>query len=280
MSMNILYCEGVLGGPDVIVLRKILTGISNVNPVGSKYGFGQKILLSREFYSGSIVAGIRDRDFDDDTTLPIGEPREWCVENNTVCLGWYWERKEIENYLIDPVVVQHALGAKAPEEQAYRAALNESAETIADYTAARIALSISRVRFIPLENAWGASGSRQHMFPGDNERQEHYCRQAIRSIVGHHTQKHVIQAQDVLMHFDSILPTCRPGGVRFQNVLTFFAGKDLLYGMESYLTHIGMGSPMVFRERVIRGIEQSADDVWTWLPEWHQLRELAMGNPW
>ena len=73
-----------------------------------------------------------------------------------------------------------------------------------------------------------------------------------------------------------MLPSCKTGGSRFQNqnFLTFFAGKDLLYGMRQELSRFGFESPVIFRDTILKGIEETADDVWSWLPEWDCLREL------
>jgi hypothetical protein len=30
----------------------------------------------------------------------------------------------------------------------------------------------------------------------------------------------------------------------------------------------------VFRDSILKGIEETVEDVWTWLPEWNSLREL------
>jgi hypothetical protein len=81
---------------------------------------------------------------------------------------------------------------------------------------------------------------------------------------------------NVLSQLNRLLPACCLGGIRFQNqnFLTFFAGTDLLYGMRNALRIFGFDSPVVFRERILKGIEESDEEVWTWLPEWQQLREL------
>ncbi|MEN8218969.1 MAG: hypothetical protein ABFS56_21875 [Pseudomonadota bacterium] len=64
-----------------------------------------------------------------------------------------------------------------------------------------------------------------------------------------------------------------------KHYLTFFAGKDLLYMMRSELKKLGFkDSPQpacyVFREHILRGIQSSPKEVWTWLPEWQRLRKL------
>jgi hypothetical protein len=54
--------------------------------------------------------------------------------------------------------------------------------------------------------------------------------------------------------FENLLPLYRPGGSRFQNSLTFFAGKDLLYVMKNDLQEFGFNSkdPITeFLERVV-----------------------------
>jgi hypothetical protein len=78
----------------------------------------------------------------------------------------------------------------------------------------------------------------------------------------------------------SVNPVCRPGGVRFnnQNYLTFFAGKDLLCGMQEALRDFGLGKPSDFRERIIVGISNSPENVWEWLPEWAELQQLICNS--
>ncbi|MBI4769669.1 MAG: hypothetical protein HY784_04470 [Chloroflexi bacterium] len=273
MPVSLLLCEGADKSPDIRALAAVLSGACVVDSSGSKYGLGQRILLARQFRTGTI-AGLRDRDFDDEDEQITHAPREWRVESGRVWLGWYWERHAIENYLVDPVVVARALGPQAPPEADYRAALQASAISIADYTAARLALSRSRPRFAPIPNAWGPErGPDRHPFPLD--RDEARCRAAIREIVSQHQVTQSVQDTGVLRRFETFLPTCRPGGVRFQNNLTHFSGKDLLFGMEATLAQMGFPTPGDFRERILKGIENSLQNAWTWLPEWNRLRDLV-----
>lgn len=275
MSVNILYCEGGRQSFDIRVLSKILEDACTLETMGSKYGFENRVILVRKLQSKSVIAGLKDRDFDDDNSPPQLRPREWFFRDNQdrVQIGWSWERKEIENYLIDPEVVRKSLGKKAPPLDEYCEALKKSAEAIADYTAARIALSLSRVQLLPLNNNWG---EKRWGFIFPESLTEADCRQQICQIVKDYEQSQTIQEAIVLNKFDEFLSTCRPGGVRFenQNYLTFFAGKDLLGGMQAALNDFGLGTPSDFRERIIVGINKSPEDVWTWLPEWGKLREL------
>jgi hypothetical protein len=245
-----------------------------IKPGGSKYGFGQGIRFARMTGGtgpGAVIAGLRDRDFDADDTPPTDHPRPWWVDSNSLWLGWYWERTEIENYLVDPAVVRRALGIRAPDVRSYEAALQESAESIAAYTAARTALSLARVRFRPLQNAWGKErGASDHRFP--DQRAETDCRAAICDILASHEATQIVSVEDVLERFAALLPVCRRGGSRLAHFLTFFSGKDLLLGMQDRLVQLGLGAPGQFRERILKGIEHAQDDVWNWLPEWQQLR--------
>ena len=45
--------------------------------------------------------------------------------------------------------------------------------------------------------------------------------------------------------------------------------------MKTALADFSLGEPSAFRERVVKGIENSTENVWTWLPEWNQLRQMA-----
>jgi hypothetical protein len=156
MPVNTLYCEGDIQSIDVQVLLKIVPDGCVVKPIGSKHGFRQRILGARDIQANMIIAGIKDRELDDDNSKPMNTPHEWyaTVKNQQVPLGWYWERKEIENYMIDPEVVKFVLGNKAPPIDKYKTALDKSARKIASYTAARIALSCVSYPNQPF-NCWG-----------------------------------------------------------------------------------------------------------------------------
>ena len=140
------FCEGNDKSPDQRMLAILLSGICQVRGVGGKYEFSQRIRFARE--NKLEVFGIRDRDFNfEDTTYITSSPRKWQGKDNdkTILLGWYWERTEIENYLIDPHVVEKALSSKVTLSiQDYQSALAASAESLTYYTAARLALSRSR----------------------------------------------------------------------------------------------------------------------------------------
>jgi hypothetical protein len=202
VPVNILYCEGGKNSPDIRVVRALLPRSCTGRFAGSKYNLDQKIIFAKNenFLPGSVIAGIKDRDFDNDESPPRETPREWLINSN--------------NQMV-------SIG--------------------------------------------------QHPFP--DQFTESDCRVAIRAIVEQYKQAQIVKESDVLSKFDELLPTCRRGGFRFQNYLTFFAGKDLLCGMQTALAQFNLGSPFEFRERVIKGIENSLEEVGMWLPEWQRFRE-------
>ncbi|MDF5721474.1 MAG: hypothetical protein PUP91_13540 [Rhizonema sp. PD37] len=44
--------------------------------------------------------------------------------------------------------------------------------------------------------------------------------------------------------------------------------------MREELSRFGFESPVIFRDSILKGIEETADDVSSWLPEWNSLHEL------
>lgn len=157
MSLRLLYCEGKSKSLDLEILSALLSGITiDIQPVGSQHILKDRIIGARDAQPNWSIAGIKDRDFDDDNSPPTNNPRNWKDKNTGKNLGWTWERKEIENYLIDPKVVKPALGSKAPPPDEYEQGLKASAEKMSYYTAARITLSFYlQNRPSPPQNYWG-----------------------------------------------------------------------------------------------------------------------------
>lgn len=184
MPIKMLYCEGrdddkddAKKSLDVKVISPIVEPYCFTKSIGSKHGFYQRILGARDAQKNVIIAGIKDRDFDEEVEKPTNEPHQWYAfdeKNNKVQIGWYWDRKEIENYLIDPEVVQRALGSKAPPMTDYKAALQSEASKIANYTAARIALSCVSYPTLPV-NYWGEERELGYFFPKDKGLKEADC---------------------------------------------------------------------------------------------------------
>ncbi|RLC07574.1 MAG: hypothetical protein DRI57_25715 [Deltaproteobacteria bacterium] len=282
MSVSRLYCEGVSNGPDAAVLRGILSGFHiRINPVGTKHGLVRRVLGAKDI--SKSVACLRDRDFDFDDDLSLSNsPSTWSVKENDkeTQLGWYWERKEIENYLIDPEVVKRVFGFTGQQLRKYNETLKKSAKLIAHYTAARITLSHSHRRILPLDNFWGEEkDDGYHHFPKEKGLKKQDCYSIALKNVQTYNECLNVPKESIKEKFEPLCQECNPGGERFENFLTFFSGKDLLYGMRDSLKKImslPASKPLVklFLNRILEGIEETDEDVWTWIPEWEQLRKL------
>lgn len=270
MPVSLLLCEGVANSPDVRVLAKLLGGLCEVRPLGGKYGMGDRIKARREILGESAVFGILDGDFISQWEKPTNKPRRWQTSDGSCHFGWRWERKEIENYLIDPLVVEKALASKSLNMEEYRQALGEARDSIALYQAARTALSANRLRFEPLRSSWGSSKGNKidHL-------DESTCREGIEKIVLEHRQNQIVEVDTVLQAFEIYKGECQEGGVRFLNYFHAFAGKDLLAAMDVWLRKQGWNGARAFREAILKGIRRTEDDIANWLPEWDELRQIV-----
>ncbi len=272
MPVAQLLCEGGNNSPDVRVLSKLLSGICEVKPLGGKYGMGAKVLARRDALGQNSVYGILDGDFVADWIAPSNHPKEWKTCDETLPFGWRWERKEIENYLIDPIVVEKALGETMPDIHQYRAGLELAKESITIYQAARTALSAHRIRLKPLPSAFGPErGREKHPFPDTLDKVS--CTQGIQTIIEQHQESQLVSLEEVNNSFEILLPECANGGIRNQHYLHAFAGKDLFWSMNQWFIDNGFNGAWVFREKVLSGIQKTTEDISTWLPEWGKLRE-------
>jgi hypothetical protein len=276
MPVNLLLCEGDANSPDARVLPKLLAGRCAILPIGGKYGMGDRIKARRDAMRGNMVYGLLDGDFVIDFRNPKDQPALWHGSDGTH-FGWRWERKEIENYLIDPAVVQRSLGANAPPAAAYTTAVQEARDAIGVYQAARIALSVRRPRFSPLTNCFGPERGRlKHPFPDSLDHAT--CMDGIRQAVSNYQQHVAVSEDDVRAEFALRLPECQSGGSRFQDCLHAFAGKDLLLAMAPTLQRLGFASATVFLEKVLIAVDQTNDDLGDWLAEWRALQQLIVNT--
>lgn len=270
MPLSILLCEGGANSPDIRVLGKLLPPRCEVRPFGGKYGMGNVIKGGRAARGQDVVFGILDGDFPEQWDRPTGEPRQW-ISSDRIVFGWRWERTEIENYLIDPVVVEKALGKDAPPHDKYTGALESARERLKYYQAARAALSDRRRRFSPLSCSFGRGrGREKHPLPDDMN--EATCREGINECVLRYNTKQSVTVEEVNAAFDVLKPQFLAGGVRYNHYLAAFAGKDLLWAMETEIRSFGFNGVLPFREKILIGIQNSPDNIGDWLPEWKALQ--------
>ncbi|HIJ82985.1 MAG TPA: hypothetical protein HPQ00_02145, partial [Magnetococcales bacterium] len=198
---------------------------------------GQKILAKRETpQHKNTVAGILDGDFLKEWKPPEGKPQVWQISENhrIFTLGWRWERIEIENYLVDPIVIEKTIGKDRIDLIQYKQALEQARNDIAAYQAARTALSANRRRLKILKSCFGSErGKEKHHFPNDLSTPS--CEEGIKNTVASHREEQFINEKDVIESFGHYRKECLPDGIRYQHYLHTFSGKDLFWAMDGWL---------------------------------------------
>jgi hypothetical protein len=271
VTVNVLFCEGYQGKYDVRLLQVLLVGTGCTPiPAGGKDNLSTGVRMVRTIRStgGQGIFALRDRDFDMDKSIPLGQLRTWIIQdqNNNIDLGWTWERREIENYLLDPIVVERALPVGRINIKSYNQELDQAADRLGYYTAARTAISLSR----------RAEGLKNVFSPYQTAEQ---CRQKIHEILENYLANSPNESE-ILEKFEDLQPECLKGGVRHSYFLTFFSGKNLFTELNSSLRRAGFNNQNQFVEEVLEGIKNATEDVWEWLPEWVDLRQqILTKNP-
>jgi len=277
MPVTLLLCEGGDHSPDIRVFGKLLAGICTISPHGGKYGMGDRVITRRKDLQRNSICGILDGDFTNEWSGQRNEPVEWRSNDGAIFFGWRWERKEIENYLIDPIIVERVFPRSLLNIDAYLGALESARNQIACYQAARTALSTHRVRVKPLCNYFGRPrGRKNHPFP--NVFDESHCQSEIRSVVSQYSYSQSVGADAVIASYQIYLNECLSGGSRSNAFLSTFAGKDIVWALEPWLSSNGFSGPEAFIERIVVGIERSIDDISSWLPEWARLKWLIQNT--
>ena len=226
------------------------------------------------------VFAILDRDFPQSWEPPKNSPVVWrSLENSDeTLLGWFWERKELENYLLDPIVIRSILGNSNFDENGYDIALNAARDAIGFYQAARIALSVlgrSGQYYVP--STFGVEhGSDEHYrFPEDNSLKEAVCSEWLHEINAEYQQSHSKRFELLPELFQRYKLECLPGGERYRDFLNAFSGKDIGWYLEEWFQNNGFQGTRHFFTCMKRGIENSAIDLATILPEWAALKHTA-----
>ncbi len=57
MPVSLLLCEGSASSPDARVLNRILAGLCAIQPLGGKYGMGDRIKARRDVLEQNTVFG-------------------------------------------------------------------------------------------------------------------------------------------------------------------------------------------------------------------------------
>ncbi len=274
MPVKVLYCEGSPQGLDIRVIAELAPQGCLVKAIGGKTTtFMDSILADRTIVP--CLSGLVDRDFDCDFKPITQKPLTLFHQNVTI--GWSWERKELENYLIDPKIVALTWGNKRFSANEYQQALEQASESIRLYTAARTALSCYKFK-----NYWGEEikdFKARYQFPKNpRDLSKQNCEDAIRKIVQDANVDRIVTIDRVIEKFETLLPEFRPNGQRLNHPLTFFAGKDLLCALKPALLtwDLDPKQPIqAFLERIVHQLEK-IESPWKHLPEWQAFHEILL----
>ncbi|MCL4219038.1 MAG: hypothetical protein KJ052_18810 [Candidatus Hydrogenedentes bacterium] len=218
---------------------------------------------------------LRDRDFDylppDDTAKPPVDKEE-----DGSILGWRWARHEIENYMLEPALVENCLGIT---DDSYRHEVSEAAKRISHYEAARWTIGQARSELPPIVKF--------QTRPDDSGRKEFYVPENLdkASMAEWATRHAAAFLEKVSQRLDKefVKNTFGEFTERFadgllddsRNVLLWFSGKDLMAAISQWFEDNGIGSPREFRSRMRNWMSENTQVVLTEFPEWRKLMEAV-----
>jgi hypothetical protein len=266
--VSVLLCEGEDNSPDVRLLHAILRGTGvQVEPSGGKDAFAGLIRGRRRQTPG--VCGLIDGDFPRDpgawTKAADPSPRRWTLRHGEeqIVLGWMWRRKEVENYLLDPDVLERALRWKPAEKSLYVEQLERIFDTLGHVTAARIALTCCAPRRNRLDTKVRLNATKEALAQELQGRADAYNEGAR-------------LAKDKLIEaFERHVPDCLSGGRFRQHALEVFAGKNILAKIQSTPGFDPvLKNRATLEERVLNALEHDGEPH-AWLPEWAALRSAV-----
>jgi len=258
-----LFVEGRL---DLEVLNPIFTGSPTLVQGGSKYTLKSRAFTERE--ENKVKAGyIRDRDFDFEPPKDLTSP---TVDSD---YGWRWCRHEMENYLLEPTIINQATGWVIADIED---ALRQAATSIRSYQAARWTIGQVR-RSLPPDYQLKTRPDNlkdievpqnlDKLFINDwtkHRINEH--RTAINTATDPNTVESSLQRYADYFNETFIADTTQ--------LLVWFSGKDLMAGMGHWLVGRGVANPGVFRAQLRDWIITNPAEALNLLPEWKGMLNL------
>lgn len=264
MPVALLLCEGPPQSFDVRLLSVLLRGVvGEIRPSGGKDGFPNLVKSLRR--SQPDTCGLCDGDFPrlPETWMPSDDAAEWTV--GTECLGWRWRRKEVENYLLDPVVLQRALAWSDEQRGDYEAAVERVLSRLAPSTAARMALTAHAPRKVRVDTQVDPTAS------------EAKIEELLRAKASAYNAGALIDEAALLSSYRELLPECKAGRFR-PHGLSVFSGKSIaallgnsakIQDLHPSLKHIdSLGDAVI--EAAAKALAPHE-----WLPEWNSLRQAV-----
>ncbi len=261
MPVKKLYVEGNL---DVEVLTPILKGSPVVIGGGSKNSLPPRVRTERSEKKIQICY-LRDRDFDFPPPDDLSQPTIDNLENAEP-IGWRWCRHEIESYLVDPKILARVLGCDL--ESASEAILT-SGRCISEYQAWRWTIAHLRKSLPPYYKLDTKPDIKELQLPEDLN-DESWAVSAIstfRETITPALREETIQKTH--QSYSSRFSNTSFEGV--ENFLLWFSGKDLMAGLNEWLSSHYNLSPGEYRRKARDWIARNEQETLSIFPEWDQL---------
>jgi len=275
MPVSQLLVEGNL---DAEVLDPIIgAGITVTNA----HGKGALSPRTRDDWKKGLrgTRYIRDRDFDFEPPSDLSAPTPDKLEDNEP-LGWRWCRHSIENYLIDPALVETAIGWPKVE---YEPELLRVALSIRHYQIARWVVGTVRRGLPPhylLSTSPDDCPSGEIGIPADLSEQSSLAweRGHLQGYFSHlstsfaPTEITCLEAKFTAQLSIEVMS-------RVEGLLVWCSGKDLLAGMATTLQARGYNSPKTFINALRDWVREKPEQATNALPEWKNFLGLLKEIP-
>lgn len=276
MPVSRFLVEGKL---DIEVLGSLLAGVTTVDPRPTSKGSLAPRARDLRRDTGQTACYVRDRDFDFLPPADLGQPTIDTTVAGAI-LGWRWCRHEIENYLIDPGIINATFGW---DRATFEAQLIDSARSIKHYQASRWTVGQARQVLPPARefpNKPTECADHDFRLPADlTQAGTANWVQAQAATFLANVQAALAPAAlsaELTVHSDRLTDAFL-GDVT--NVLVWCSGKDLLTGLIPWLQATHGLHPSQLRTRVRDWIKLNPDATLVLLPEWDTFRNLLRVFP-
>jgi hypothetical protein len=215
------------------------------------------------------VCYVRDRDFDFDPPVDITQPTVDSRHDAGGVLGWRWSRHELENYLLEPRLVEAATGWDAAD---FARELLTAARHLQHYTTARWAVGIARRSLPPFNDlpTRPAELTNEIKLPADCS-QAACVTWAMRHVEAFRRQ--VEATLDVASIQASLAEHAQrlAGLMTTSEVLIWYSGKDLLAALAPLIATRPEDNPKAFLRQLSRWVRDRPQEAVALFPEWQAL---------
>ncbi|WP_295436507.1 hypothetical protein [uncultured Thiodictyon sp.] len=266
MPVNLLFVEGNL---DSEILAAVFAGSLVVRRGGSKDGLAPQARYERE-KNAVKAAYLRDRDFDHEPPQDCHAATVDRLDGDTV-LGWRWARHEIENYLLDPAIVERAIGISGHD---WSATLTDVGCRIRWYQIARWTIGQVR-RVLPPSHQLRTrpAGLNELALPALTD--ERFSREWCLTSIGHFLEQVTGKmspecVEATVTRYSEVLTEESLGNI--ETTLAWCSGKDLLAGLSGdSLRQCRCANAGDLRAALRDWVRENADEAVAQFPEWQDL---------